>query len=419
MNGEGGGSRRHGEQSERPWPSNRGQDGTPAAPERAPPLDDLWHDRFYRPVDRPEGGRERAVAPVLAGRDEDRVREQAELLGASWRTVSLDSVGALAEALSDIGAVVHAAGPFLATAPPMLEACLRAGTHYLDVSGELPVFQEAFERDAEAVRAGVMLMPGAAWSVVATDCLAAHVAERLPAAKYLRLGMTQSRLYSRGTARSAFGLMSAEVIIRRNGRLTSVPDRPVGAGFRLRRGGRTSMALSWPDALSAYHTTGIPNIEAYMEVGAAARVLAPLTARIGEAFQLPVLRPCFAPSAALLPEGPAEAARKLAQPVIVAEVEDGWRRVSRARLRPWTDTTLPRWPLSRSLKRVLRRRFRARLPDARDGSMARILSSASTARRGSISTRAPTRRRAAASRSRPLDGAAHGRAGRRLRKARE
>jgi short subunit dehydrogenase-like uncharacterized protein len=280
---------------------------------------------------------ERAVeiglSPVLAGRDEVRVREQAELLGASWRTVSLDSVGALAEALSDIGAVVHAAGPFLATAPPMLEACLRAGTHYLDVSGELPVFREAFERDAEAVRAGVMLMPGAAWSVAATDCLAAHVAERLPGAKYLRLGMTQSRLYSRGTARSAFGLMSSEVVIRRNGRLTSVPLGRLERDFDYGEGARRSMALSWPDALSVYHTTGIPNIEAYMEVSAAARFLAPLTARIGEALQLPVLRPLLRASASILPEGPAEAARKLAEPVIVAEAEDGWRRVSRARLR--------------------------------------------------------------------------------------
>ena len=275
---------------------------------------------------------EAGFAPVLAGRNEDRVRRQADFLGTPWRTVSLNSIEALTDALSDIGAVVHAAGPFVVTAPPMLEACLRARTHYLDVSGELPVFQEAIGRDSEALRAGVMLMPGAAWSVVATDCLAAHVAQRLPAAKYLRLGMTQSRLYSRGTARSAFGLMSAEVIIRRNGRLTSVPIGRLERTFDFGEGERTSMALSWPDAVSAYHTTGIPNIEAYMEVGAAARVLAPLTARIGEAFQLPVLRPLLRLSAALLPEGPAEAARKLAQPVIVAEVEDAWRRVIRARL---------------------------------------------------------------------------------------
>jgi short subunit dehydrogenase-like uncharacterized protein len=272
------------------------------------------------------------LAPVLAGRDEDRVRLQAELLGTPWRAVGLDSIETLTAALSDIDAVVHAAGPFVVTAPLMLEACLRARTHYLDVSGELPVFREASGRNSEAIRAGVMLMPGAAWSVAATDCLAAHVAGRLPGAKYLRLGMTRSRLYSRGTARSALGLISSEVVIRRNGRLTSVPIGRMERGFDYGEGERTSMALSWPDAVTAYHTTGIANIEAYMEVGAAARVLAPLTARIGEAFQLPVLRSVIRLGAAALPEGPAEAARELARPVIVAEVEDAWRRVRRARL---------------------------------------------------------------------------------------
>jgi short subunit dehydrogenase-like uncharacterized protein len=276
---------------------------------------------------------EMGLAPVLAGRDEERVRRHAESLGTPWRKVGLDSIEALAEALSDIEAVVHAAGPFVVTAPAMIEACLRAETHYLDVSGELPVFLEAVGRDSEALRVGVMLMPGAAWSVVATDCLAAHVARRLPGAKYLRLGMTQSRLYSRGTARSAFGLMSSEVAIRRNGRLTFVPIGRMERAFDFGEGERTSMALSWPDAVTAYHTTGIPNIEAYMEVGAASRVLAPLTSRIGEAFQLPVLRSVLRLGAAALPEGPAEAARRLAHPVIVAEAEDAWRRVSRARLR--------------------------------------------------------------------------------------
>jgi short subunit dehydrogenase-like uncharacterized protein len=275
---------------------------------------------------------EAGLAPVLAGRDEDRVRRQAELLGTSWRTVGLESVEALTDALSDIWAVVHAAGPFVLTSPPMLEACLRAETHYLDVSGELPVFREALGRDSEAIRAGVMLMPGAAWSVVATDCLAAHIADRLPGAKYLRIGMTQSRLYSRGTARSAFGLMSSEVIIRRNGRLTSVPIGRMERDFDYGEGQRTSMALSWPDAVTAYQATGIANIEAYMELGAAARVLAPLTARIGEAFKLPILRSALRLGAAALPEGPAEDARRPARPVIVAEAEDAWRRVSRARL---------------------------------------------------------------------------------------
>jgi short subunit dehydrogenase-like uncharacterized protein len=272
------------------------------------------------------------LAPVLAGRDEGRVRLQGELLGTPWRTVSLDSLEALTEALSDVGAVVHAAGPFVATAPPMIEACLRTGAHYFDISGELPVFEQAVGRDWEARRAGVMLMPGAAWSVVASDCLAAHVATRLPGAKYLRVAMTRSRIYSRGTARSIFGLMSSDVVIRRNGRLTAVPVGRMERAFDYGEGERTSLALSWPDPLTAYHTTGVANIEAYLEASAAARVLAPLTARIGEAFQLPLLRSAPRLCAAALPEGPAEAARQLARPIVVAEAEDAWRQVSRARL---------------------------------------------------------------------------------------
>ena len=272
--------------------------------------------------------------------------------------MSLDSVGALAEALSDIGAVVHAAGPFVVTAPPMLEACLRAEDALSRRLGRTAGLPGGVRRDAEAVRAGVMLMPGAAWSVARRTASPPMSLERLPGAKYLRLGMTQSRLYSRGTARSAFGLMSSEVVIRRNGRLTSVPDRPIGAGFRLGEGARRSMALSWPDALSAYHTTGIPNIEAYMEVGAAARFLAPLTARIGEAFQLPVLRPLLRASASILPEGPGRGGEKAGR---AGHCRGGRGRLEagepRAAHEPWTDTTLPRWPLSRSLKRVLARRF--------------------------------------------------------------
>ena len=277
------------------------------------------------------------------------MREQAEILGASWRIVSLGSVEALTEALSDIGAVIHAAGPFVVTAPPMLEACLRAQTHYLDVSGRIAGLPEAFGRDGEAVRAGVMLMPGAAWSVAATDCLAAHVARRLPAAKYLRLGMTQSRLYSRGTARSAFGLMSSEVVIRRNGRLTTVPIGRMEREFDYRRGGakkhgaelaRRVVRLSHDRHSQHRSLHGGRRSRSFPRAADRAdRRSAPIAGSTPPASRQR-RRSCR--------KGPAEGARKLAQPVIVAEAEDAWRRVSRARLTTATDTTLPRSPQSPS-----------------------------------------------------------------------
>ena len=279
---------------------------------------------------------ERAVAtglaPVLAGRKAERLREQAAELGLQWKAFALNDDDAIAAALADVGLVIHAAGPFIETAAPMMEACLKTGAHYLDISGELPVFQDALRRDAEAVAAGVMLMPGAAWSVVATDCLAAHVVRRSPNPKYLRIGIARSRLASRGSARTALGLFSSQVAIRRNGALTGVPLGRLERSFDFGEGLRPGAALSWPDVLCAWRTTGVPNIEVYMDVGDATRIVAPFSSRIGEMFQLPALRPLLRASAQFVPAEPDRETREDARQVIVAEVEDSWRGKTAARL---------------------------------------------------------------------------------------
>jgi short subunit dehydrogenase-like uncharacterized protein len=275
---------------------------------------------------------EAGLAPVLAGRNAEQLREQADDLGLQWKVFALDDAGATAGAVADTDVVIHAAGPFLETAGPMIEACLRARAHYLDISGELPAFQEALRRDPEAIEAGVMLMPGAAWSVVATDCLAAHVAGRLENPKYLRIGIARSSLASRGSARTALGLFSSQVAIRRNGALTSVPMGRLERSFDYGEGPRPSTALSWPDVLCAGRTTGVPNIEVYMDVGATTRILAPFSSRIGEIFQFPVLRPLLRAGARILPVGPDDDAREDARQVIVAEAEDSWRGKTSARL---------------------------------------------------------------------------------------
>ena len=70
-------------------------------------------------------------------------------------------------------------------------ACGR-GSHYLDITGEVMVFEAVAARDAEAKAAGVMLLPGAGFDVVPSDCLAAHLHARLPSAKRLRLAFRPS-----------------------------------------------------------------------------------------------------------------------------------------------------------------------------------------------------------------------------------
>ncbi len=275
---------------------------------------------------------EAGLAPVLAGRDPERVRSQAERLGLAWRAFGLDAPDAVAEALGDIDVVIHAAGPFIRTARPMLEGCLRAGAHYLDIGGELPAFQDALSLHRQAIERGVMIMPGAAWSVVASDCLAAHVAALLPSAKYLRLGIARSPLSSRGTARSTLNLVSSDVTIRRNGRLTSVPIGRLERAFDYGQGERWSIALSWPDVLTAYHTTGIANVEVYVDTGTWRRIFAPVSAPIGEALRLPMFQTLRERFVNALPEGPTDESRRVVRHVIVAEAEDNWRRCRRVRL---------------------------------------------------------------------------------------
>ena len=78
-----------------------------------------------------------------------------------------------------MSAVIHCAGPFVYTAQPMVEACLRQRVHYLDITGEIAVFEALAARSTEAQQAGVMLLPGVGFDIVPSDCLAAHLKRRL------------------------------------------------------------------------------------------------------------------------------------------------------------------------------------------------------------------------------------------------
>jgi len=70
------------------------------------------------------------------------------------------------------------------------------------------VFEKLERRDAEAQGENVMLMPGVGFLVVASDCLAAHVAKRLPSAHWLRIATSRSMFLSRGSAKTMIGLVA-------------------------------------------------------------------------------------------------------------------------------------------------------------------------------------------------------------------
>src|SRR5690349_354796 len=74
------------------------------------------------------------LQPVLAGRDAGRLQAVAAPLRLRHRVVAAENVERQLDALRDVAVLLNAAGPF-ATAPSWIDACLRSGTHYLDVAG--------------------------------------------------------------------------------------------------------------------------------------------------------------------------------------------------------------------------------------------------------------------------------------------
>lgn len=207
----------------------------------------------------------RGHRPVLAGRSRDALVEMAHDLGLPFHAFALDDPGAVAEALYGHAAVLHCAGPFVHTSAPMVQGCLATGCHYVDITGEIPVFQQIFACDETARERGVALLPGAGFDVVPSDCLAKHVAERLPTATRLELHIAAGERTSAGTARSVVEQLPQGGLVRANGRLVEHPLGQGGKTVRFADGvERRVLPIPWGDLETAWHSTGIDHITTYM-----------------------------------------------------------------------------------------------------------------------------------------------------------
>jgi len=164
----------------------------------------------------------------------------------------------------------------------MAEACLRTGTHYLDITGELGVFEALAFRDAAARSAGVMLLPGVGFDVVPSDCLAAHLKRRLPTATHLALAfLPVGGGLSRGTATTMAENIGRGGAVRRGGHITPVPAAWRSRAVDFGRGAVTVTTIPWGDVSTAYHSTGVPNVEVYTRIAPGQRRLLRLTRHLG------------------------------------------------------------------------------------------------------------------------------------------
>lgn len=246
----------------------------------------------------------------IAGRNETGVRALASELGVTYRVFALDDALALRSALENVTAVLNCAGPFASTAEPIMRACIECGVHYLDITAEYNVYALAEKWSQKAAAADVMLLPGVGWDVVPSDCLAVHTARKVFQPQRLRIALQVAGSMSRGSATSAAKIMEVGLLVRSGGEIVTAPDA-LPANFDFGEGMVECARLSFGDLITAWKSTGIPNIEMFVHVK-------------DDAFPVGDL--------SLLPEGPSTEAREANRARAVAEVTGRDGIVARARI---------------------------------------------------------------------------------------
>lgn len=201
----------------------------------------------------------------LSGRSGEKLASLANETGCDFGAVDIQNESELVELLKQAIVVIHCAGPFSATAKQMAAACIKTSTHYLDITGEHEVFEYLHTLDDQAKASGIMIMPGTGFDVVPTDCLAAHLKKKLPDATHLQLAFASvPTSISRGTAKTAFESFGKSSLIRANGVLQTIGSIPRTTTIDFGERKLMAVCISWGDIVTAWHTTGIPNIEVYM-----------------------------------------------------------------------------------------------------------------------------------------------------------
>ncbi len=205
----------------------------------------------------------RGLKPVLAGRSDEvkKIAQESELDCKIFRLESIDSVS---EKIAGFTVVANCAGPFSKTAETMIQACIKSNVHYIDITGEIAVYDYANQCDNQALAAGVVLCPGVGSDVIPTDCLAVYLKDSCPDATHLTMAWhVEGSRASKGTAKTSVEGMFKGGKVRKNGKIIQVPLAYKERLINFEIGKKNAMTIPWGDVFTAYHSTGIPNIEFY------------------------------------------------------------------------------------------------------------------------------------------------------------
>ncbi|MEV0646200.1 saccharopine dehydrogenase NADP-binding domain-containing protein [Phytomonospora sp. NPDC050363] len=226
---------------------------------------------------------DRGLTPILSGRDENRLAALAgEFPGVEVRTATVDDAASLDRALEGATAVINAAGPFAATAGPVVEAALRAGIPYVDVAAEVEAVADTFAHFGDRAReAGVTVVPAMAFYGGLGDLLATAALGAEPAAEEVTIAYALSSWHpTAGTQKSTVvsrGRREGRRLVYADGALRlRTDDAPTGRWtFPDPIGDKAVIGeFTTADSVTVPHHLSAPVVNTYMTVEAVKDVVA-------------------------------------------------------------------------------------------------------------------------------------------------
>ncbi len=109
---------------------------------------------------------------ALAGRSQERLSALRGSLGTDWPTVVADTSdpGSLATLAASTAVLATTVGPYRRYGLPVVEACVKAGTHYADLTGEVVFMRESIDRfDGAARSSGARIVHSCGFDSIPSD----------------------------------------------------------------------------------------------------------------------------------------------------------------------------------------------------------------------------------------------------------
>jgi len=192
--------------------------------------------------------REYNVPFIAAGRDAGRVKEVVEKIPgietADYEVVGVEhNVEALTELFKGASVVSNMVGPFIKYGGEVVEACSRAGCHYLDTTGEQDWVLEAKTKWSQKFAdKGLLLSPGVA-QMYTTGEIAAQICLETPGVDTLDILVLWSGLPTTASTQTIFTILKAKWYYLEQ---KQYKEWPLNQTFEVNVPGQHSTALALP-----------------------------------------------------------------------------------------------------------------------------------------------------------------------------